>query len=100
MEKHVENTRCPDCEQWQEMIDNANKKLARLRQPPGLLGIQDSVGYSFSKVDELLANPESYEKKRASEEQLQRDIKVLVLVLLGHQRKGHSPVAQESAEIH
>jgi hypothetical protein len=90
-----EGRRCADCEQWQEMIYNANQKLAELRQPTGLLGIQDSVRHSFSAVEDALTSPETYAQRHVREEELVVDIKTLTLVLLEHQRKEHSPVAQD-----
>ncbi len=89
-----EARRCADCEHWQEMIYHANRKLAELRQPTGLLDIQESVRYSFSAVDDVLRSPEVYEQRRVREEELVVDIKTLTLVLLEHQRKEHSPVVE------
>ena len=80
--------------QWQEMIYQANRKLAELRQPTGLLGIPDSVRHSFSAIDDALRSPEEYEQRRAREEEMVVDIKTLTLVLLEHQRKQHSPVIE------
>ena len=84
---------CADCQQWQEMIYDANQKLADLREPTGLIDIQDSVRHSLSAFEDGLT-PEAHERRRDREEQLELDLKTLTLVLLEHQRKEHSLVAE------
>ena len=89
--------RCPDCEHWLDLIDAKNKKLAQMLNPAGLLSIHDSVRCSFSDVDDALQNPEPYQLKHTLEEELRADVRALTLVLLGHQRREHTPLVPESS---
>lgn len=85
----LEEATCYTCVQWQEMIENVNRKLAQLGKPIGMCAIHDPV--SFADADSL-KNPEVYEQKVALEEELQAEVKTLTLVLLSHQRSEHSSV--------